>query len=125
MSENGTPKKPTPRQRRAIAALLATGDKNDAAEQAGVSRRTLYRWMHQDEFRAELVQAETAALDELSRQLVRLAALAVETLERAMANAETDGQRIRAADIVLSRLLQLRELVSIETRLAALERTMK
>ena len=121
MSENDTPKKPTARQRKAITALLTTGDKNQAAEAAGVSRRTLYRWLHQAEFRAALQLAETEALDELSRELVRLAGKAARTLERAMDSAELDNARIRAADIVLSRLLQLRELVTIEQRLAALE----
>jgi len=116
-----TKKPPTPKQRRALAELLTTGDKVQAAKAAGVSRRTLYRWLHQDAFRQALQAAETEALGELSRNLVRLAGKAARTLEDAMDNAEKDGQRIRAADIVLARLLQLRELVDIEQRLQALE----
>ena len=123
MSENDAPEKNlTPRQRRAVQALLATGDLDGAAAAAGVSRRTLQRWMHLDAFRQALLDAEGAALRDLSRELVRLARIAVKTLEDTMQDTEaTPGQRIRAADIILARLLQIRELTDIETRLQALE----
>ena len=118
MSENLTPKR-----RKAIESLLTTGDIAAAARAAGVSRQTLYTWLREADFRAALQSAETAALESLSRALVRLGDKATATLDSAMSDdLAALPVKIRAADIVLSRLLQLRELVDLEARVTELER---
>ena len=124
MTENVTfrQKRPTPRQRKAIETLLTTGSKTEAAKAAGVRRQTIYRWLKQPRFRAALVEAEGEALASLSQALVRLGDKAARTLDQAMDNDDaTTSAKVRAADVVLSRLLQLRELVDFEKRLAELE----
>ncbi len=115
-------KKITARQRKAIRALLEHGDVASAAEAAGVTRQTLYRWRKQEHFKRALAEAEGEALEGLSRALVRLGEKATETLEQAMDGAEKESTKVRAADIVLSRLLQLRELVELEERVSELEK---
>ena len=115
-------KKITARQRKAIRALLEHGDVASAAEAAGVTRQTLYRWRKQEHFKRALAEAEGEALEGLSRALVRLGEKATETLEQAMDGAEKESTKVRAADIVLSRLLQLRELVELEERVNELEK---
>ena len=111
-----------PKQRKAVEALLTTGDARSAAQAAGVSRDTLYRWLKQPAFLAAVREAEARALDELSRVLVRLGSTAAATLERAMAEPSAPwATRVRAADASLGRLLQLRELATLEARVAALE----
>ncbi|GIV77436.1 MAG: hypothetical protein KatS3mg050_1830 [Litorilinea sp.] len=112
--------KVTPRQRKAIEALLTTGSITEASQAAGVARKTIYAWLKRDEFRAELHEAEAQALQSLSLSLVRLGEKAARTLGEAM-DGERESTRVRAADIVLQRLLQLRELVALEERVAALE----
>ncbi len=78
--------------------------------------------MREPAFRAALHDAETAALTGVSRALVRLADRAVATLEGAMNDATAPmSVRLRAADAVLGRLLQLRELVTLEERVKELE----
>jgi RES domain-containing protein len=110
------------KQRKALEALLQTGEVSHAATVAGVSRDTMYRWMKQPAFVAAVRHAESQAIDEVSRVLIRLSRSAVGTLAAAMADREGPfGPRIRAADITLSRLLQVRELAVLEERLAALE----
>ena len=112
----------TPRQRKAVESLLTTGDISQAAKAAGVSRETLYRWMRQEDFTAALQEAERQALESLSRALVSLGSQATETLQAAMSDTKSPaGARVRAADIVLARLLQLRELVTLEERVTELE----
>ena len=118
--------KVTPRQRKAIESLLTQGDAKRAAEVAGVSRNTLYRWLKQDRFKAALAEAEAEALISLSRALVRLGDKAATTLEDAMDDGDAAlSARVRAADIVLSRLLQLRELVDLEGRIVKLEEAVR
>jgi hypothetical protein len=54
--------------------------------------------------------------------LVRLGRTAVATLAKAMSDPATPAAtRVRAADATLSKLLQLRELATLEQRVAALE----
>jgi hypothetical protein len=119
MSENRTL---STKQRKALEALLHSGDASHAAAEAGIARDTLYRWLRQPLFVAVLREAEAQAIDEISRVLIRLSKSAVGTLAQAMAEREgAIGPRIRAADITLSRLLQVRELAVLEDRLTALE----
>ena len=111
------------RQRRAVEALLATGEVTSAAQTAGVSRATLHRWLTEPTFVAAVRAAEAQALDDLSRMLVRLGRTAAGTLARAMTDPATPAAtRVRSADAVLGRLLQLRELATLEARVNDLER---
>ncbi len=122
MSANLTDPQLTPKQRKAVEALLTTGEVVEAAQAAGVSRDTLYRWLKAPVFQRAVRQAEAQALDDLSRLLVRLGRTAVATLAKAMSDATVPpASRVRAADAALSRLLQLRELATLEARLTALE----
>jgi len=112
----------TLKQQRAVRALLTTPDVASAAKDAGVSRETVYKWMQVPVFTTALHAAEADALAAVSRRLVRLADTAATTLEAAMHDEATPvATRVRAADAVLSRLLQLRELVSLEERVRELE----
>jgi len=111
----------TPRQLQAVESLLVCGDITMAAKAAGVSRPTLYTWMKQPAFSAALRTAEQAALETLTKRLVVLGTKAVATLDSAMDSSAPLAVRVRAADAVLSRLLQLHERVILEQRVAELE----
>ena len=123
MPPNPTPDEITPKQRKAVEALLTTGEVAAAAQAAGVCRDTVHRWLKQPLFLAAVREAEARALDDLSRLLVRLGRTAAATLAKAMGDASTPwATRVRAADASLGRLLQLRELATLEARVAELER---
>jgi hypothetical protein len=124
MTTNVTARALTPKQRKAIEALLTTGDVSAAAKEVKVSRESLYRWLKQPVFIAAVREAEAATLDELSRMLVRLGRTAVGTLAKAMTDAKAPWPtRVRAADASLARLLQLRELATLEARVTELEQS--
>ena len=115
-------KKLTPKQWRAIESLLICGDVTQAAQEAGVSRTQLYKWLKEDAFKSELEKGTHAAIENLSRSLVSLGKKAAGVLQAALDDPSTQPiAKVRAADIVLNRILQLRELVDIDRRLAALE----
>lgn len=112
----------TPKQRKAIEALLTCGDVSSAARVAGVSRDTIYRWAKKDNFLDALRAGTSQALDDLSRLLLSLGETAISTLRIAMEDDSIPANtKVRAADIVFSRLLQFRELVSLEERVSELE----
>ena len=114
----------TPRQRRAIESLLTTADTTQAAELAGVSRQTIYRWMTEPQFNQALKAGTTAALDGISRNLVSTAKKAVRELDKIL-DGPDPRPKARAADIVLARLMQLRELVDLEARITELEKRVR
>jgi hypothetical protein len=119
MATNGTLSN---RQRKAIAALMSSRNVATAATTAGVGLRTLHRWLNDPVFVAELKAAQGAAIDQAVRRLSELSGTAIDTLKAAMLDmGSASGARVRAADIVLSRLLNLKELAEIETRVTALE----
>jgi len=124
MQRDATNRQLTPRQRLAVETLLTTADVPTAAATVGVDKATLYRWMQQAPFLEAVRTAEAGAIDELSRTLVRLGRTAAGTLEATMVDATAPwATRVRAADAVLGRLLQLRELATLEARVAELERS--
>ncbi|MBM3187536.1 MAG: hypothetical protein FJZ90_02315 [Chloroflexi bacterium] len=109
-----------------MESLLTTGDVTEAAAAAGVVRQTVHRWLDQDAFKAALREGEAAKLEALSRSLVRLGDKATQALEGTLDDvAAPAGVKVRTADIVLARLLQLKELVNLEQRVAALEETLE
>jgi len=110
------------KQRKGVEALLTTGEVKAAAAAVGIHRDTLHRWLNEAPFQAAVREAEATALDDLSRVLVGLGRTAVGTLSEAMSEPGTPAAtKVRAADVTLSRLLQLRELAQLEARVQALE----
>lgn len=112
----------TPRQRRAIEALLTARNVTDAAQAAGISRRTLTGWLTLSTFQAALKQAQGEVIGATVRRLADVTGLAVDTLQNVMgsSNAE-DRDKVRAANIALSRLPELLQIHDFEERLARLE----
>jgi transposase-like protein len=104
--------------------LVGTGEVAAAARESGISRETLHRWLKQPQFVEAVRESESKAIDDLSRMLVRLGRTAISTLAKAMNDSATPAAtRVRAADAALGRLLQLRELATLEARVAELERS--
>lgn len=113
----------TLRQQRAISALLTERTVTAAAAQVGVTAKTIYRWLQDDAFRAELDAREASIVDETSRVVLRMQHAALAVIASIMANAgESASVRLAAAKTALDYSIRLRELAAIERRLAALER---
>jgi hypothetical protein len=112
----------TPRQRKAIEILLTSGNIREAAQAAKVSRETIYKWMKAQAFREALKEGSREALERLSRSLMSLGDKAVKALEDALDDPEAkSAAKVRPADVILGRLLQLKELADLEERISALE----
>lgn len=114
----------TPRQQKAIAALLVAPSIQGAATIAGVGERTLHRWLKDQAFLLALRDAERAAVEAAGRWLLVLQEAALATFERLLDERVDvpDSVRLRAAQAVLDNFFRLRELQTNEERLAELER---
>jgi len=110
------------KQEEAVAALLTQPRVEDAARTAGVSVRTLYRWMREPEFAARYKEARRAASSQCSARLQQMSPAAVSTLGKIMVDPNAPAaSRVRAASCILERAAQAIEIEEIETRLDALE----
>jgi len=123
VGKNGQSEKPlTPAKTRFVAAMLAERDIQTAAETAGIAVKTGYRWAKLPEIEQALKKATSGALETTMRRLVGLGELALDALEKVLKDqGATHHERIRAADIVLSKILVWSELVDLEERITALE----
>jgi hypothetical protein len=117
-----TIKKTTVRQNKALQSLLTGETVQAAADNAGVARQTVYDWLDLPHFQEALKKAEADTLEGITRSLIALGSLAVATIEETMSAGDSAAVRVRAADIALNRLLQLRELVVLEKRVEELEK---
>ena len=108
--------------KRFIGALLTSRNVRSACSTAGISERTAYRWLADPTFRAALHEAEAQLLDGVARRLLALAEAATDHLGGVLTGPmTTDQARLRAIDLVLGHLLKLRELNTLEARIARLE----
>jgi hypothetical protein len=105
----------------AVAALLTEPTLDRAARQAGVSEKTLRRWMHEDEFRAVYAAARRQALGIAVGRLQGLLAKATEAIDRALA-CGAPAIELRAAVAVFEHAVRGAERLDLEDRIAALER---
>jgi uncharacterized protein (DUF1501 family) len=111
------------KQEAAIAALLSQRNQEEAAQAAGVSKRTLNRWLRMPVFQTAYLEARRAAMSQANARLQQTASAAVSALLKVMVDPSTPASvRVRAADCVLARGNQGLENEDLHVRLAALER---
>ena len=122
MTQNETSTALSPRQDKAILALLTTPTVDQAARTAGVGRTTVHRWLNDEDFRDELRRRRTAiadaALDTFKVYVLR----SVDTLS-GLLDSENEKVRRLAAKDILEYVFRVREQQEIESRLARLERS--
>lgn len=112
----------TAKQHRAIAALISSPTVGEAAKAAGVSERTLARWMGDPDFRMALGVVESDMIDGAVRCMIGDLTANHDTM-RAIRDDPTNGPavRLRAAVALSDDFLRWRELRNVEARLASLE----
>ena len=108
----------------AIAALLSQRNHDEAARTAGVSKRTLIRWLKAPEFQSAYLEARRAAMFQANARLQQASSAAVSALIKVMVDPSSPASaRVRAADCILARGNQGLENEDAIVRLDALERS--
>lgn len=111
-----------PKNRTAAVIALARGsDSEQAGREAGVSGRTVRRWLADDPvFALDVRDARTELLQLAVGRLADASVKAVDTLVDALVT-EKGQAKVQAAKVLLESCLALRESLDVEQRLAALE----
>jgi DNA-binding transcriptional MerR regulator len=107
----------------AIAALLTQRNVEEAAKTAGISTKTLLRWMKEPEFQKAYREARRTAYSQAVAKLQQGATAAATTLLKVMLDQSTPASvRIRAAECIMNHSSRAIEIEDVEARVAELER---
>ena len=116
----------TPKQQRAIEALLKNPTTRAAAQAAGVSETTIFRWLADPAFSKAHREARGRILESTLLALQSASSDAVQTLRAVMNDHDAlPAARVSAARSVLEFALKARTELEIEERLAALEQRLE
>ncbi|HRW40098.1 MAG TPA: hypothetical protein P5193_00995 [Microthrixaceae bacterium] len=108
----------TPAQGTALAILAGAGTAQAAATEAGVSLRTIRRWLATPGYRQHLTTATAATVAEARERLAATATQAVATLADVMADPSAPAAaRVSAARVILAAALDR----DVDDRLTRLE----
>ena len=105
---------------KALAALIATGTVRAAAAECGLGEATLYRYLKDSEFKAEIRDARRQLFEQTITQLQVVSGAAVAALKESLASGNSSVV-IRAASIILANSFKGFEISDILERLEVLE----
>jgi hypothetical protein len=109
-------------QEKAIEGLLATDTRAAAADYAGCSERSIYKWLNDPVFKSKLLERENTLRREVGRLLAIDAKEARRVIKEIMLDTKEDSRlRARAGQILLSYMIKTQDQTDIERRLSALE----
>ena len=113
----------TPRQIKFMSELFTSSSISEAIKNTGISSATAYKWMREDdEFRRELQNRKTKALEEVSTQMQVGFSDVVEELLQIIRNNRVSAQvKINAIDCLFRNAKPIMEEVDILNRLQAVE----
>jgi transposase-like protein len=106
----------------AIAALLSCDTVQEAADQVGVGRRTLFRWLQDGDFKRQYQEAKQAVLFETVKNLTTASTATVDILHHTLINSKSDHAKIAAARMILDFAFKGMEYESITMAIEDLER---
>lgn len=112
----------TQNQQKAIAALLSSPSREEAARKCGLTSRTLRAYFQNSEFCEAYRSAFQKLTENATRQAQRLLSPALDTLEEVMKDADAQpAARTNAARIAIESAMKLVEQNDLAERIAALE----
>ena len=110
------------KKEKAIEGLLRTDTRAKAADYAGCSERSIYKWLRDPIFNSVLLERETTLRREVGRHLAMNAREALETIREIMTDPKKNpGLRLRAADLWLRYMINTQDQTDLERRVSALE----
>lgn len=116
----------TPKQQKALLALLTNPTKEKAAAAAGITPKTLRSYLDDPDFQEEYKKAFSDMVEDAVRQSQQSLEPALATLREIVEDSALDAQpRITAARSILEYSLKLTEQNDLLAKLEALEATVR
>jgi len=113
----------SPKQKRFLAALLASKTTAEAIRQAHVSERSAYRWLRDSVFQEALNEAESEVLESVMRGLLSLQEGSLRVLGAVLSDPTArQSDKLRAVELALGHVIRLRSVTTLEERLGELEK---
>jgi hypothetical protein len=107
-----------------LHALACGATVEQAARKCGLSARTVYRRLREDDFRRQVQELKAEMVQRTAATLTAAGSEAVKTLLNLLQTNVAPVTRLGAARVVLELGVRLREAADFEQRLAALEERM-
>jgi len=113
----------TTRQHSAVQSLITGTSISDAAKQANIHERTLYRWLQEEEFQRAVRRARRLSLTQLATHLQHMAGRAAGALDEIMVDKNaTSSSRVNAARYAMDMFFKAATLEDIMERLITMEK---
>ncbi len=114
----------TPRQERALVALLDCGETKRAAEVAKVGEVTLWRWLQSPDFQTRYRAARRQLVETAIAQLQSDCTIAVRVLREVAEDKEAPASsRVSAAKTIIEQSVGAIQLIDLQERIEQLEKT--
>ena len=120
MSKTKEKSKLTERQLKAIPFIVGSPTYTEGCEKANINKTTLYKWLKQPEFKAELDRQRDEVASEAFGVMSQSLTKAVETLVGLLDNKDDRLKRLTAKEII-EHFLKHKEVEDLEKRIAAIE----
>ncbi len=115
----------TPKQERALVALLDCGEIKRAAELSGVNESTLWRWLQSPEFQSRYRSARRQLVETAIAQLQSDCTIAVRVLREVAEDKQAPASsRVAAAKTILEQSIGAIELMDLQERVEMLEKSL-
>ena len=111
----------TTSKEKALAALLTSKTRKEAAEKAGISYRTIRVYLQDAEFLAEYRQRKGEIIDDAARRLTNAMQKAIDVLENAADGKKVKDAALKASKLVLEYSARFITISDIMARLDAME----
>ena len=105
---------------KAIELLMQSYSPGEVATEVGISRVTVYRWIKQESFQAELSKRKNDLLEAAARKLSGAADQAVEVLIQLLESKQPNVRRL-SVGMILDYSIKFSELSDLESRIKVLE----
>lgn len=109
------------RQLRVIPFIVSSSTYTEGCEKAKINKTTLYKWLKQPEFKAELDRQRDEITSEAFNRLTRSLTKAVEALTGLLDNQDDRLKRLTAKDII-DFIIRHKENEDLDRRLTEVER---
>ncbi|MGG4156878.1 MULTISPECIES: hypothetical protein [Bacteria] len=110
----------------AILALLTEPTMGGAAEKAGVSESTLWRWMQEESFKERYQEAKRQSITHATGRLRQGMTIAVDTLIEIARNKKAPAMaRVVAAKTIIESAMNAHEMEELQVRVDRLEESLQ